>query len=328
MNTAQKISENNQKLITVFGGSGFVGRYVVKALASRGYRIRVACRRPDLAGHLRPIGTVGQVQPIQANLRYPDSVAKALAGADGVVNLVGILYASGKQNFSTVQARGANIVGQAAKAEGIKNIIHLSAIGADKQSNIAYQRTKAEGEEAVLAAVPEAIILRPSIIFGAEDNFFNLFAGIATKTPVLPLIGGGKTLFQPIYVGDVAEVVARTIDGELAAGKTYELGGPDVASFKTCLELMLEITQRKPMLLSVPFALAKLKAAFLQLLPKPLLTVDQVRMLEKDNIVSEKAKQEGRTLDGLGIQGQAMNVILPTYLERFRPYGQFAPKSS
>lgn len=319
---------NDRKLVTVFGGSGFVGRYVVKALAERGYRVRVACRRPDLAGFLRPLGTVGQVQPIQANLRYPASVAKAVEGSDAVVNLVGILYASGKQNFGAVQARGARTVAEATKHAGISTLVQMSAIGADAESNIAYAKTKAEGEVAARQNVPTAIIVRPSIVFGPEDDFFNRFADMATKTPALPLIGGGETLFQPVYVGDVAEVIARGVDGDLEPAATYELGGPRVASFKDCLTLMLDTIQRDKIMLPIPFGIAKIQGAILGLLPKPLLTKDQVRMLEMDNVVSETAKTSGHTLDGLGINPQSMETILPTYLERFRPYGQFASKSA
>lgn len=319
---------NNEKLITIFGGSGFVGRYVVKALAKRGYRIRVACRRPDLAGHLRPMGSVGQIQPIQANLRYPESVARALEGADGVVNLVGILYNSGKQKFDVVQARGARSVAVAAKKAGIKTFVQMSAIGANASSDIDYQRTKAEGEAFALKNNPKAVIIRPSIIFGQEDEFFNRFADMAKLAPALPLIGGGKTKFQPVYVGDVAEVIARAVDGKLKGGATYELGGPNVASFKECMELMLDIIQRKKPLISIPFGIARIQGAILGLLPKPLLTTDQVRMLEDDNVVSQKAIKERRTLEGLGINPQSMEAILPSYLEQYKPYGQFASKSA
>ncbi|MEP6356034.1 MAG: complex I NDUFA9 subunit family protein [Hyphomicrobiales bacterium] len=320
-------SANNQKLVTIFGGSGFIGRYVVKALAERGYRIRVACRRPDLAGYLRPLGSVGQIQPIQANLRYPESVERALDGSYAVINLVGILYNSGKQNFDAVQARGARVVAKAAKQAGISTYVHMSAIGADAASEVDYQRTKAEGEAAALQNNPKCVIVRPSIIFGPEDDFFNRFADMAKMAPALPLIGGGTTRFQPVYVGDVAEVIARGIDGDLKGGATYELGGPRVASFKECLELMLSVIQRKKPLISIPFALARLQGAVLGLLPKPLLTVDQVRMLEVDNVVSKQAIKQRRTLEGIGINPQSMEAILPSYLERHRAYGQFAPKS-
>lgn len=320
-------SANNQKLVTVFGGSGFVGRYVVKALAERGYRIRVACRRPDLAGHLRPMGSVGQIQPVQANLRYPDSVERALDGSSAVINLVGILYNAGRQNFDAVQARGSRAVAEAAKRAGISTYVHMSAIGADAASDIDYHRTKAEGEAAALQNNPKSVIIRPSIVFGPEDDFFNRFADMAKIAPVLPLIGGGDTKFQPVYVGDVAEVIARGIDGSLKSGATYELGGPRIASFKECLELMLSVIQRKKPLIPIPFAIARMKGAILGLLPKPLLTVDQVRMLEEDNVVSQQAIKQRRTLEGIGINPQSMEAILPSYLERYRPYGQFAPKS-
>ena len=320
-------SANNQKLVTVFGGSGFVGRYVVKALAERGYRIRVACRRPDLAGHLRPMGSVGQIQPVQANLRYPDSVERALDGSSAVINLVGILYNAGRQNFDAVQARGSRAVAEAAKRAGISTYVHMSAIGADAASDIDYHRTKAEGEAAALQNNPKSVIIRPSIVFGPEDDFFNRFADMAKMAPVLPLIGGGDTKFQPVYVGDVAEVIARGIDGSLKSGATYELGGPRVASFKECLELMLSVIQRKKPLIPIPFAIARMKGAILGLLPKPLLTVDQVRMLEEDNVVSQQAIKQRRTLEGIGINPQSMEAILPSYLERYRSYGQFAPKS-
>lgn len=327
MAMASAITANNKKLVTIFGGSGFVGRYVVKALAARGYRIRVACRRPDLAGHLRPIGTVGQIQPVQANLRYAGSVERALDGSDAVINLVGILYASGKQNFDAVQARGARVVAEAAKQAGISNFVHMSAIGADPASDIDYQRTKAEGEVAALENNPLSVIVRPSIVFGPEDDFFNRFANMAKMSPALPLIGGGGTKFQPVYVGDVAEVIARAVDGDLTEGATYELGGPRVASFKECLQLMLRVIQRKKLLISVPFGVAKFQGSILEFLPKPPLTVDQVRMLEDDNVVSPEAIKEGRTLQGIGINPQSMEAVLPSYLERYRAYGQFAPKS-
>ncbi|MEM8838700.1 MAG: complex I NDUFA9 subunit family protein [Pseudomonadota bacterium] len=319
--------EPQANLVTVFGGSGFVGRHVVKALANRGYRVRVACRRPDLAGFLRPLGTVGQIQPVQANLRYPDSVARVIDGADAVINLVGILFETGRQKFSSIQAEGARAVARAAKEEGVERFVQVSAIGADAASDIAYQRSKGEAEAAVFDAHPEANVLRPSIIFGPEDNFFNQFAGMAASLPALPLIGGGETRFQPVYVQDVAEVVARGVDGVLKPGAIYELGGPHVATFKECLELMLAIIKRDPMLLTIPFGLAKLQGRIMQLLPKPPLTYDQVRMLEQDNVVSDAAKADGRTLEGLGINPQSMDAILPTYLVRFRPYGQFSPDS-
>ncbi|ADZ72358.1 complex I NDUFA9 subunit family protein [Polymorphum gilvum] len=313
----------NGKLVTVFGGSGFVGRHVVQALARRGYRIRAAVRRPDLAEHLQPLGAVGQIMPVQANLRYRWSVDRAVEGADAVVNLVGILYESGKQSFDSVQAFGSRAIAEAARAAGLGAVTHVSAIGADPRSPSAYARSKAAGEAAVLETLPDSVILRPSIIFGPEDDFFNRFAAMARLSPVLPLVGGGETRFQPVYVGDVAAAVAKAVDGEARAGTVYELGGPEVKSFKECLELMLKITRRQRLLIPLPFGVAELQARILQMLPRPLLTVDQVRLLKSDNVVSAEAERDGRTLTGLGIAPSTLAAILPTYLERFRQHGQY-----
>jgi len=312
------------RLVTVFGGSGFVGRHLVRALAKDGWRVRVACRRPDLAGHLQPLGAVGQIHAVQANLRYRKSIAAALQGADAVVNLVGILNESGRQKFSTVQAQGARFVAEETAKAGITNFVQLSAIGANAQSASDYARTKAEGEAAVLAAVPSAVVLRPSIIFGPEDQFFNRFANLARFTPALPLIGGGETKFQPVYVGDVAEAALKALDGKAKPGTVYELGGPETRSFKALLEYILSVTGRKRLLLPLPFALAKFKASILECLPGKLLTVDQVILLETDNVVSAAAKAEGRTLEGLGIEPTSFEAIVPTYLYAFREHGQFA----
>jgi uncharacterized protein YbjT (DUF2867 family) len=314
---------NMSRLVTIFGGSGFVGRHLVRALAKEGWRIRVAVRRPDLAGHLQPLGIVGQIHAMQANLRYPDSVARAVKGADAVVNLVGILHESGRQNFSAVQAQGARIVAEAAAREGITNFVQMSAIGADAQSNADYARSKAAGEAAVLKAVPSAVILRPSIVFGPEDQFFNRFAGMARMLPFLPLIGGGETRFQPVYVGDVASAAKIALDGCAKPGTVYELGGPETRSFKELLAYILAATGRSRPLLPLPFAIAKMQASLMQLLPNPMLTVDQVTMLETDNIVSNAAIADGRTLMGLGITAQAYEAIVPSYLYRFRKHGQF-----
>jgi uncharacterized protein YbjT (DUF2867 family) len=311
------------KLITIFGGSGFVGRYTVSALARRGYRIRVAVRRPDLAGHLQPLGTVGQIKPVQANVRFPESVKRAVAGADAVINLVGILYEAGRQRFDAVQTFGPQAIAEAARAEGASAVVHVSAIGADRESDIGYARSKGLGEAAILEAYPEAVIFRPSILFGPEDGFFNRFAAMARFSPFLPLIGGGQTRFQPVYVADVAEAIARAIDGQARPGATYELGGPEIVTFRRCMELMLEVTGRRRMLMRIPWPIAKLMGNILGLLPKPLLTYDQVRLLEHDNVVSEAAEKEGRTLRGLGIDPTLMELILPTYLVRFRERGQF-----
>ncbi len=311
------------RLITVFGGSGFVGRHVVRALAQRGWRVRVAVRRPDLAGHLQPMGNVGQVMPVQANLRYPDSVAQALKGADGVVNLVGILYESGRQSFEKVQAEGPETVARAARQFGIEQVVHVSAIGADANAEAAYARTKAAGEAGVLRHVPGAVILRPSIVFGPEDNFFNQFAALARILPALPLIGGGETKFQPVFAGDVGEAAARALEGRATPGAVYELGGPSVKSFKEILQYILAETNRERALIPIPFPIAEIQGKILGMLPKPLLTRDQVLMLKSDNIVSEAAVREGRTLQGLGITPDSVEAVVPTYLYRFRPAGQF-----
>lgn len=311
------------RLVTVFGGSGFIGRHLTQVLAKRGWRVRAAVRRPDLAGHLQPLGAVGQIHAVQANLRYPDSVARAVEGADAVVNLVGILHEGGRQTFSAVQAQGPRIVAEAAAKAGVASLVQLSAIGADAQSGADYARSKAAGEAGTLAAFPAAVILRPSIVFGPEDQFFNRFASMARFMPFLPLIGGGETKFQPVYVGDVAEAIARSIEGRAKPGATYELGGPDVKSFKALMAYILEVTGRSRPLVPVPFAIARLKASVLEMLPAPLLTVDQVRMLETDNVVSAAAQAEKRTLSGLGISPATIESVVPSYLYRFRKHGQF-----
>lgn len=320
------MATGTDKLVTVFGGSGFIGRHVVRALAKRGWRVRVAVRRPDLAGHLQPLGAVGQIMPVQANLRYRWSVDRAVEGADAVVNLVGILAESGRQNFSVLHNFGARAVAEATRAAGIRTLVHQSALGADLQSASMYARTKAQGEAAVLETIPEAVILRPSIVFGPEDNFFNRFGDLARISPILPLIGGGETKLQPVFVGDVAEAVARAVEGQLAGGTVYELGGPEVKTFRGCMELLLAEIERSPLLVSVPWTLAHYGASIAQWLPKPLLTVDQVRLLKQDNIVSTAAEAEGRTLNGIGIHPSNLLAVLPSYIQRFKPHGQFDHK--
>ncbi|MDB5642397.1 MAG: complex subunit family protein [Hyphomicrobiales bacterium] len=328
----RETSDRTGRLVTVFGGSGFIGRHVVRALARDGWRIRVACRRPDLAGHLQPSGRVGQIQPIQANLRYPASVAAAVRGADAVVNLVGILTEMGRQSFDAVQGFGARAVARAAKEAGVRTLVQMSALGADPQSDSGYARSKAAGEAAAFEFFPDANVLRPSIVFGPEDDFFNRFAALARMSPVLPLIGGGETRFQPVYVGDVAQVVALALTGGTTPGATYELGGPEVKSFRELMEFTCATIGRKRLLVPVPFGAAHYMAlgtevantASLGLFPKLLLTTrDQVRMLQRDNVVSAPAIAEGRTLDGLGIAPEGIASIVPTYLYRFRKTGQF-----
>ena len=325
---ATNLASNLDTLVTVFGGSGFVGRNVVRALAKRDYRIRVAVRRPELAGHLQPLGRVGQIHTVQANLRYPESVAAALRDSHVAINLVGILTESGAQTFEAVQAEGAANVAKAAAAARAR-LVHVSAIGADAESTASYARAKAAGEAAALAAVPEAVIMRPSVVFGPEDQFTNRFAGLARISPFLPLIGGGETKMQPVYVGDVATAVADAVDGKAQAGATYELGGPEVLSFREILKIILDITDRDRALLPLPFGLARLQAALLQFAPGPLkLTPDQVELLRSDNVVSETAKAAGLTLQGLGITPDSLEAIGPQYLWRFRPAGQFQRKNA
>ncbi len=311
-----------ETLVTVFGGSGFLGRHVVRALAKQGYRIRVAVRRPDLAGHLQPLGRVGQIHAVQANLRYPASVEAAARDADVVINLVGILFERGRQRFDAVHAFGAEAVALAASAFGAR-MIHVSAIGADDDAPSLYARSKAMGEKLVLAAVPSAVILRPSILFGPEDDFFNKFAAMARFSPALPLVGGGHTRFQPVFAGDVAAAVVAAMEGRARDGAVYELGGPEVKSFRELMEFVLATTGRRRLLVPIPFALARFQASFLQLMPRPILTPDQVALLRRDNVVSAAAGREGRTIQSLGIDPVAMATIVPSYLWRFRKTGQF-----
>jgi NADH dehydrogenase len=317
----------NGKLATVFGGSGFIGRYIIWCLARRGYRARAAVRRPDLAGFLQPMGVVGQVMPVQANLRFADSVVRAVEGADTVINAVGILAPAGAQTFKAVHAEGARRVAKAAREAGAARLLHISAIGADSKSNSVYARTKAEGEQAVLEEFPSAIILRPSIVFGPEDEFFNRFASLARFSPVLPSIGGGRTKFQPVFVGDVAQAAANAAIDTGKPGTIYELGGPQVVTFREILEATLQYSGRRRLLLPMPFWLAELQAILTWPLPNSVrpITVDQVRLLKNDNVVSESAKREGRTIEALGVaHPAAIDAIVPEYLQRFNPKGQYA----
>jgi uncharacterized protein YbjT (DUF2867 family) len=318
---------SNGKLAVVFGGSGFVGRHTVSALAKRGFRVRAAERRPDLAGHLQPMGAVGQIHAVQANLRYPESVARAVIGADVVINLVAVLANTGSQTFQALHVDGARAVAKAARELGASRLIHVSAIGADQKAKSNYSRTKAAGEKSVLEEFPGAIVLRPSIVFGPEDQFFNRFASMARISPALPLIGSGLTKFQPVYVGDLAAAIANAADGQGIAGKIYEIGGPEKLSFRQLLDRTQEYSGRNRFYMPMPFWLAKLQALMTWPLPNSLrpVTVDQVRSLQTDNVVSEAALNEGRTLRDLGImQPVAIESVVPGYLERFKPRGQYA----
>jgi uncharacterized protein YbjT (DUF2867 family) len=322
------MASNLDTLVTVFGGSGFLGRSVVRALCKRDYRIRVAVRRPELAGHLQPLGKVGQIHAVQANLRYPASVEAAMRDSHVAINLVGILAESGEQTFDAVQAEGAGRVAKAASTAGAR-VVHVSAIGADENSPSRYGRAKAAGEKAVMSAVPSATIMRPSLMFGPEDRFTNRFAALARISPAMPLIGGGLTKLQPVYVGDVATAVADAVDGKTKAGATYELGGPEVLTMREVMEIILSTIERERMLVSLPFGIAKLQALFLQFAPGPMnLTPDQVALLRSDNVVSNAAKSAGLTLEGLGIIGDSLEAVAPQYLWRFRAAGQFQKKSA
>ncbi|MEE2692970.1 MAG: complex I NDUFA9 subunit family protein [Pseudomonadota bacterium] len=321
------------KLAVVFGGSGFIGRNTVRELAKRGWRVRVAVRRPHLAQHLKPMGVVGQIQLAQVNVRYRPSIAEALKGADAVINLVGILSQNGPQNFEAVQAAGAGAVAELAAKAGVKTFVQISALGADPESASLYARSKGEGEKAVRAALPSATILRPSIVFGPEDEFFNKFAAMASLSPALPLIGGGKTRFQPVYVDDVADAICEALARPEAAGRTYELGGPRVYTFRELMELMLRETGRKRILLPIPFAVAPLMGlagetiGFLPFFDAPI-TRDQIRLLKTDNVVGASGEENVGTLGDLGVSPATVEAILPTYMVRFRKYGQFAEKAA
>ena len=315
------------KLAVVFGGSGFLGRNVVRELARRGWRVRVAVRRPHHAQFLRTMGAVGQIQLKQCNVRYAPSVADALTGADAVVNLVGILFQSGSQRFDTVQAGGAATVARLAAEAGIANFVHVSAIGADEESDSLYARAKGEGERAVREAIPTAAIIRPSILFGPEDGFFNRFAAMAAMSPALPLIGGGKTRFQPVYVDDAADAVAAALERPEAAGRVYEIGGPRIYTFRELMELMLAEIGRRRVLIPVPFPVASLiglageiAGAFPFVTPP--LTRDQVRQLKRDNVVDTSGAVG--VLADLGVEPDTVEAVLPSYMVRYRKYGQFA----
>ena len=320
------------RLATVFGGAGFVGRHIVRALARDGWRIRVACRRPDLAFHLQPLGTPGQIHAVQANLRFPASVAAAVAGADAVVNLPGILAESGRQTFEGVHVSGARAVAKAARDAGAVLLVHLSAIGADPGATSLYAASKGRGEIAVREAFPGSTILRPSIIFGPEDDFFNRFAAMARVLPVLPLIGGGKTRFQPVYAGDVAEAAAKALAGGVPPATTLELGGPEIKTFAELIAYVCAVTGRRRLLASLPFGAAFLMAGgtelatmlSLGLFPKMLaMTRDQVELLRHDTVVSDAAIAGRRTLEGIGIAPATIEALVPAYLHRYRKTGQF-----
>ena len=313
---------DHPELVTIFGGSGFVGTQVVQLLAQAGYRIRVAVRRPDLAGHVRPLGSVGQVVPVQANIRNRESVQAAVKGASVVINLAAIGIEKGKQRFRAVNVAGARNVAEAAKLAGAERLIQMSVIGASDESSSLFNRSRAMGEAEVLKLFPGAVIFRASIVFGVGDDFFNMLGQLSRLLPVMPLFGG-KTKFQPVYVGDVAEAIAAASEGKAAPGMVYELGGPDVLTNRKLTELVLHYANRKNPILPLPSAVGALLAIPMGLMPKPMLTADRVRLLGIDNVVSDSAKAEGRTLAAFGITPRPLEAVLPSYMWRFSQNGQF-----
>lgn len=307
-------------LVAVFGGSGFLGRYAVRALAKAGYRVRVGVRRPNLGNFLLPMGQVGQIQVVKANIANSEHVASVVTGADAVVNLVGILRQSGRQRFQRLHRDAPAELARAAMNAGASAFVHVSALGASPNSPSLYARSKAEGELRIREAFPAATILRPSLLFGPEDDFFNRFAGMARFAPVLPLIGGGHTKFQPVYVGDVAAAIAKSVtDAAGARGRTYELAGATTYTFRELMTLILQETCRQRPLVSIPFGVASLIAGVASLSPWPPITPDQVRLLKSNNVMTKGALGLG----DLGIEPASLEAILPTYLWRFRPQGQF-----
>ncbi|MFY2824510.1 complex I NDUFA9 subunit family protein [Ruegeria sp. MALMAid1280] len=313
------------KLVTIYGGSGFVGRYIARRMANEGWRVRVAVRRPNEAMFVKPYGVVGQVEPILCNIRDDASVAAVMHGADAVVNCVGVLNELGKNEFDAVQAEGAERIARIAAEQGVARMVHISAIGADAESNSEYSRTKAQGEAGVLVHMPDAVILRPSIVFGTEDQFFNRFAGMTRMGPFLPLVGADSK-FQPVYVDDVAKAAVQGVLGQAEAG-IYELGGPEVKSFRALMQQMLGVIHRRRVIIGVPFFAARIMAGVLdiakfvsfQLFPNHILTRDQLKNLRRDNVVSEGA----RGFDDLGIEPATLESVLPDYLWKFRPAGQY-----
>jgi uncharacterized protein YbjT (DUF2867 family) len=325
------------RLATVFGGSGFLGRHIVRALVHQGWRIRVAVRRPDLATFLQPIGGVGQIQPVQANLRFPDSIAAALEGASAAVNATGVKAESGAQTYTAVHVDGAFALARAASAARVSSYVHISGIGADPNSSSPYIASKGLGEKATRDTFADAVIMRPSVVFGPEDDFFNRFAALASHSPILPLLGGGGTRLQPIYVGDVAQAVAATLSGLAKPGAAYELGGPRTMTLREAAELTLRAIDRRRLLIGLPLRPSRWIATSTQLaskatfglFPKLLTTTrDQVDLLTSDNVVSAKAEEEGRVLSALDVLPQSVEAIIPSYLVRFRRSGQYEVQRS
>jgi NADH dehydrogenase len=325
------------RIVTVFGGSGFVGRHIVRALAREGWRVRAASRRPELAGFLRPLGAVGQIEPVQANLRYPESIAAAMDGAEAVINAAGIKSQQGRQSYEAVHVFGAGEIARAARAQGVATLALVSGIGADASSANPYIASKGRGEAETRSHFPGAAILRPSVVFGPEDEFFNRFAELSRFLPALPLFGGGSTRLQPVFAGDVALAALSAIDGRAKAGETYELGGPEILTLRQAFQFVLRVVERRRALIGLPFGVSRViagsteiaRAATLGIFPAALTTTrDQIELLREDNVVSKKAIVEGRTLAGLGIEAQGVEALVPAYLVRYRKTGQYASTRS
>lgn len=308
----------HDKIITVFGGTGFIGRQIVRDLAARGARIKVATRVPESAFFLKPLGNIGQITPILCDYFDEESIRAVVQGSDAVINCVGILFEKKHSRFAYTHGDLPGVIGDAARKLKVPRVIHISALGIEK-SNSRYAASKRDGEKNLHAAFPKATILRPSVVFGTDDNFFNMFAGLAQIMPALPLIGGGYTRFQPVYVGDVANAVIAALDTPESAGKTYELGGPDILTFRQIYETLFRETGRRRCLVTLPWGLAKIKAGFMELMPTPPFTRDQVEQLKVDCVVGEKAK----TLADLGLTATPLSLVLPHYLSRFKPGGRF-----
>ena len=311
--------QNNQKIIAIFGAGGFLGKHLMRQLTKLDYRVKVATRNPYLKGYLKPLGNPGQIELFKTNIFNPEDIKQVLKNCDLAINLVGILYETRKQKFNQVHVKFPYLLSNLCNEIGVKNLVHISALGVREDHISKYMQSKLEGEKNIQKVFKPSVILRPSLVFGPEDKFFNAFASIAQFSPALPLIGGGKTKFSPIYVGDVAKAIVKTLKLENSKPKIYELGGPKNYSFKELMEILLEEIKKKRFLIPIPFSVAKLQSYFLQMMPNPLLTSDQVDMLKYNNIVSG----EYPTLEDLGIRGKTIQSILPKYIYRFRTGGQF-----
>ena len=311
--------QNNQKIIAIFGAGGFLGKHLMRQLTKLDYRVKVATRNPYLKGYLKPLGNPGQIELFKTNIFNPEDIKQVLKNCDLAINLVGILYETRKQKFNQVHVKFPYLLSNLCNEIGVKNLVHISALGVREGHISKYMQSKLEGEKNIQKVFKPSVILRPSLVFGPEDKFFNVFAAIAQFSPALPLIGGGKTKFSPIYVGDVAKAIVKTLKLENSKPKIYELGGPKNYSFKELMEILLEEIKKKRFLIPIPFSVAKLQSYFLQMMPNPLLTSDQVDMLKYNNIVSG----EYPTLEDLGIRGKTIQSILPKYIYRFRTGGQF-----